>query len=47
MFFLVLFIYYPAVKTLFKSLFLINSGNMPVKYVGLEIIGNCSVMKHF
>ena len=35
MFFLVLFIYYPAVKTLFKSLFLINSGNMPVKYVGL------------
>lgn len=35
MFFLVLFIYYPAVKTLFKSLFLINSSNIPVKFVGL------------
>ena len=35
MFFLVLFIYYPAVKTLFKSLFLINSNNIPVKFVGL------------
>lgn len=33
--FLVLFIYYPAVKTLFKSLFLINSSNMPVKFVGM------------
>ena len=33
---LVTFIYYPAIKTMIKSLYLVNAQNQPVKFVGLE-----------
>ena len=35
-FFLVLFIYYPAIKTMWKSLYVVNAENHPVAFVGLK-----------
>lgn len=36
MLFIIGFIYYPAIKTMFKSLYLVNAENRPVAFVGLE-----------
>ncbi|MDD2959962.1 MAG: sugar ABC transporter permease [Lachnospiraceae bacterium] len=33
---LITFIYYPAIKTMIKSLYLVNAQNRPVKFIGLE-----------
>ena len=35
-FFLALFIYYPAIKTMWKSLYVVNAENHPVAFVGLK-----------
>ena len=35
MLFIIGFIYYPAIKTMFKSLYLVNAENHPVAFVGL------------
>lgn len=35
-FFLVLFIYYPAIKTMWKSLYVVNAENHPVAFVGFK-----------
>jgi len=36
MLFIIGFIYYPAIKTMFKSLYLVNADNHPIAFVGLE-----------